>query len=87
MMERQIGHITHYYNRISVAVLSLTAPLELGDTIHILGHTTDFYQNVSSMEIEHKKVFSVGPGDEVALKVLEPVRRGDAIYKIIDEIP
>lgn len=87
MMERHIGHITHFYNRISVAVLSLTDLLELGDAIHILGHTTDFYQNVSSMEIEHKKVFSVGPGDEVAIKVIEPVRRGDAIYKIIEDTP
>jgi putative protease len=86
MMEMKIGHITHYYNRISVAVLSLTEPLELGDTIHIIGHTTDFMQKVSSIEIEHKKVFSVSPSDdEVAIKVNEPVRRGDAIYKIIEE--
>jgi putative protease len=85
MMETKIGHITHYYNRISVAVLFLTDNLELGDTIHILGHTTDFIQRVSSMEIEHKKVFSVGPSDdEVAIKVIEPVRRGDAIHKIIE---
>jgi putative protease len=81
-MERNIGHITHYYNRISVAVLSLVEKLELGDTIHILGHTTDFIQKVASMEIEHKKVFTVGLGDEVAIKVIEPVRRGDAIYYI-----
>ena len=86
MMETKIGHITHYYSRISVAVLFLTDKLELGDTIHVLGHTTDFIQKISSMEIEHKKVFSVSPGDdEVAIKVIEPVRRGDAIYKIIDE--
>ncbi len=81
-METQIGHITHFYKRISVAVLSLTDTLELGDEIHILGHTTDFIQTVSSMEIEHKKVLSAGTEDEVALKVLQPVRKGDAIYKI-----
>jgi putative protease len=81
-MENQIGQITHFYNRISVAVLSLTDSLELGDKIHILGHTTDLIQNVTSMEIDHKKVTSVGPGDDVAMKVNEPVRNGDAIYKI-----
>jgi len=81
-METQIGQITHFYNGISVAVLSLTEPLELGDKVHFLGHTTDFIQNVTSMEIDHKKVDTVGPGDEVALKVNEPVRKGDAIYKI-----
>lgn len=83
-METKIGQITHFYNRISVAVLSLTDELEVGDRIHILGHTTDFIQNVSSMEIEHKKVFSVVPGDDVALKVTEPVRKGDLIHKIIE---
>jgi putative protease len=82
-MESKIGHITHFYNRISVGVLDLTDKLELGDRIHVLGHTTDFIQNVTSMEIEHKKVTSVGPGDKVALKVIEPVRNGDEIFKII----
>ena len=84
MMETKIGTITHFYNRISVAVLSLTDPLELGDSVHIFGHSTDFEQNVTSMEIEHEKVTSVGPGDEVALKVSEPVRKGDVLYKIIE---
>lgn len=85
-METTIGQITHFYNRISVAALSLTGKLEVGDRIHILGHTTDFTQNVSSMEIEHKKVVSVSPGDDVALKVIEPVRNGDEIYKILEVI-
>jgi len=84
VMETPIGYVTHFYNRISVAVLSLTSHLELGDKVHFLGHTTDFEQNVSSMEIEHNKVTTVGPGDEVALKVIEPVRNGDEIYKIIE---
>jgi putative protease len=63
----------------------LTDTLDVGDKIHILGHTTDFVQNVTSMEIEHKKVTSVGPRDDVALKVIEPVRNGDEIFKIIQE--
>lgn len=84
-METKIGQITHFYNRISVAVLSLTEQLDIGDQVHILGHTTDFVQQVNSMEVNHKKVLSIGPGDEVALKVNEPVRKGDAIYKIIPD--
>lgn len=84
-METKIGYITHFYNRISVAVLELTDKLEAWDKVHILGHTTDFVQNITSMEIEHKKVTSVSPGDEVALKVIEPVRNGDEIFKIIEE--
>jgi putative protease len=83
-METKIGHITHFYDRISVAVLSLSDRLNIGDKIYISGHTTDFLQDVTSMEIEHQKVTSVGPGDEVALKVIEPVRKGDSIYKIVE---
>lgn len=83
-METKIGHITHFYDRISVAVLSLTDRLNIGDMVYISGHTTDFIQEVTSMEIEHQKVTSAGPGDEVALKVIEPVRKGDSIYKIIE---
>lgn len=83
-METKIGHITHFYDRISVAVLSLTDRLNIGDKVYISGHITDFVQEVTSMEIEHQKVTSVGPGDEVALKVIEPVRKGDSIYKIVE---
>ena len=84
-METRIGRISHYYDHIRVVVLSLTDKLNVGDKVHVLGQTTDFVQEVTSMEIEHKKVSSVSPGDEVALKVNEPVKVGDVIYKIIEE--
>jgi len=84
-METLVGKITHYYNRIGVAVIELTDELKLGDTIHILGHTTDFEQTISSLEIEHKKVLSIKPGMDAALKVAESVRAGDQIYKITVE--
>jgi putative protease len=86
-MKTPIGQVTHYYGRIGVAVLELDAELRIGDQILILGHTTDLTQPVSSMEIEHQKVQSVGPGAEVAIKVDEPVRRGDLIYKVLEDTP
>jgi translation elongation factor EF-1alpha len=81
-MEIRIGEVTHYYNHIGVAVLELTGDLKVGDTIHIQGMTTEFTQPVTSLEIEHLKVESVGPGMEVALKVNQRVRRGDRIFKV-----
>lgn len=81
-METRIGHVTHYYGKISVAVLALNDDLKVGDTIHFLGRNTDFNQQVGSMEIEHQKVETVGPGDEVALKVLERVRKGDTVFLV-----
>jgi putative protease len=85
MMEKRIGHLTHFYDRICVAVLSLTDVLAVGDQVHIKGHSTDFAQEVLSMEIEHQKVIDVEPGDEVALKVIQPAKKGDVIYKIIED--
>ena len=84
-MEKRIGEITHYFSGIGVAVLQLNDELRVGDGVHILGHTTDFVQEIESMEIEHQKVDAVGPGSDVALKVNQKVRSGDAIYKIIEE--
>jgi putative protease len=78
----RVGRVTHYFNRIGVAVIVISGVLKVGDTIQILGKTTDLVQKVFSLEIEHKKVQSVGPGQEVALKVDEPVRIGDMVYKI-----
>lgn len=84
-MEVEIGKVTHYYSHLNVAVLQLTDSLKLGDQIHILGHTTDFTQRVASMEIDHHWVIQVNAGDSVALKVIEPVRVHDAIYRVTQE--
>jgi len=84
-MDIRVGKVTHYYDRIGVAVLDLIGELNVGDTIHINGRSTDFTQRVASLEIEHQKIESAGPKAEVALKLLEPVREGDVIYKVIED--
>lgn len=81
-MEVRIGKITHYFNRIGVAVLDLNDDIRVGDRINIVGHTTEFSQPVESLEIDHEKVQSAGPGDDVALKVWDYVRDGDEVFRI-----
>lgn len=85
-MEEQIGIVTHYFSHLNVAVLQLTDRLKLGETIHIFGHTTDFIQKVTSMEVDHHRVVIVEPGDNVALKVVEPVRVHDTIYRVTKDV-
>ena len=85
-MELEIGRITHYYNHLNVAVLKLANTLKVGDFIHIQGHTTDFVQPVTSLEINHHAVIWVKPGDDVALKVAEPVHEYDVVYRITEEV-
>jgi translation elongation factor EF-1alpha len=85
-MEEEIGKITHYFSKINVGVLELTiGKLQVGDTIHIKGHTTDFYQKVESMQVEHEPVNMAQPGEPVGLKVESPVRENDMIFKVTEE--
>ena len=84
-MEVEIGKVTHYYNHLNVAVLSLKQSLKLGDMIHIIGHSTDFTQRVGSMEVEHHTIVWVKPGDDVAVKVAEPVHEHDHVYRVVEE--
>ncbi len=85
-MEEEIGKITHYFSKISVGVLELSkGTLQIGDTIHIKGHTTDFYQKIESMQAEHNAVDSVKPGEPVGLKVESPVREHDVVFKVTED--
>ncbi len=84
-MEVEIGRVTHFYSHLCVAVLQLNEPLKLGDKIRIYGHTTNFTQRVNSIEIEHHPVVWVKPGDNVAVKVIGPVREHDVVYRVVEE--
>ena len=85
-MEEEIGKITHYFSKINVGVLELSkGVLRIGDTIHIKGHTTDFYQKVDSMQVEHVPVESAKPGEPVGLKVENPIRDNDLVFKVTEE--
>lgn len=77
----EIGRITHFFSKISVAVIELTAPLAVGDTIAIKGPTTDFEQVVESMQIEHQNVQKAEAGQSIGLRVTERVRETDIVYK------
>ncbi len=78
----EIGRVSHYFSKISVAVIELTAPLAVGNRILIKGSTSDLEQAVDSMQIEHENVQRAGAGQSIGLKVKERVRENDVVYKI-----
>ena len=82
MAETLIGEVNHWFGKIGVAGIELTDKLAVGDRIHILGHTSDFEQEVTSMQIMHQDVAEAGPGDDVGIKVQSRARRGDRVYKV-----
>jgi len=82
MAEKKVGEVTHYWGKIGVAGIKVTATLSQGDTIRIKGDTTDFEQAVGSMQVEHQNFETAKKGQEIGLKVEEKVRRGDTVYKV-----
>ena len=79
---KEIGKVTHHFSNIGVGVIELSGSLSVGDKIRIKGATSDFEQKVDSMQIEHEKVDKAKAGQSIGLKVKEPVREHDKVYKV-----
>ncbi len=84
MPEEVIGKVSDFFAHPVVAGIDLTAPLNVGDKIHIKGQTTDMELTVDSMQINNVDVKEAKAGDAIGIKVSERVRRGDTVYKVID---
>ena len=83
MSETRIGTVTHYYSHLHVAGVTITnGELHEGDHIHIRGHTSDFEQDVGSMQIDHIPIEVAKPGDQIGLRVAEHARENDAVYMV-----
>ena len=78
------GIVTHYYSHLGVAVIQVNkGEIKVGDTIHIKGHTTDFIQQVESMEYEHQHIDRTPAGRSVGLKVKDHTREHDIVYLVM----
>ncbi len=84
MPEEKIGTVIKFFSKISVAAIRLEGSLAVGDKIHIQGHTTDYTQEVESMQIENQNVTNAGPGADIGVKVEDRVREHDTVYKVTD---
>ncbi len=84
MAEKMIGTVSDFFARPVVAAIELTAALEVGDKIHIKGHTTDLELIVDSMQINNVDVKEAKAGDSIGVKVSERVRKRDTVYKVTD---
>lgn len=79
----EIGKVFKFFAKVSVAAINITSgSLKVGDTIRIIGATTDSKQQIDSMEIDRKKVDTAGVGDSIGIKVKDRVRENDSVYKI-----
>lgn len=84
-MEDEIGKITHYFSKIDVGIIKIIkGKLKVGDTIRIKGHTSDFTQEVESLQMEHESVDSISVGEEGGLKVKSSVRVKDKVFLVTE---
>lgn len=85
MAEEPVGIVTHFFKGPSVAIIRLAeGSLAVGDKIRVVGHTSDFTETITSMEVDHAKVERAAKGAEVAVKVIERAREHDRVLKITE---
>ena len=81
-MEKEIGNITHWYDKLGVAVLDLKGSLKVGNIVKVRKGAEEFEDTIVSMQIDHKNVSSAKKGDEVAVKFSQKTKEGAVIYKV-----
>lgn len=86
MKEIEVGKVADYFAHIGVVAIEVTAEgIKVGDTLHFVGHTTDFTQKINSMQVEHETVEEAPVGSNVGIKVKDRVRSHDKVLKVIEE--
>ncbi len=79
----KIGEVTHYFPHVKAAAVKLLKDgLKVGDSIYIKGHTTDFKEQVKSLQLDRVPIPEGKKGMEIGLLVKSRVRHGDKVYKI-----
>ena len=79
-MGKQVGKVTHFYDKISVAIIKLTDSLKIGDTVKFSGHDQEFTQEVTSLQVEHENIEKAKKGQEVGLKTDQKVKVNDRVF-------
>ena len=83
MEGHKIGKVFRYFSNINVAAIEVTdGDINVGDKLHFKGATTDFTQEIDSMQIDGKDVDTVEAGKSVGMKVKDRVRPGDIVFKL-----
>lgn len=77
----EIGTVTHFFSKILVAIVELTAPLSVGDHLLVKGPSTDFEMTVDSIQMEHKSITHAEGGQAIGLKMPRLAKVRDVVYK------
>ena len=84
MPEEEVGVIVKFFAKPSVAAIEMrSGSIKKGDLLKYKGYTTDFTEEVASMEMDNQAIDEAKAGDLIGIKVKERVRENDKVYKII----
>lgn len=77
---RPIGVIAHFFPHAGAGIVAIDeGEVQVGDTVHIRGHTTDFYQRIDRIEIDRQPIEVARAGQVVGIHVSQRVREGDVV--------
>jgi putative protease len=80
--EQPIGHVSHYFGNISVAAIELYGTVQVGDWVQFYGNSTNFSQQITSMQIDRAPVDEAYEGQSIGVQVADRVRVGDNVFLI-----
>ncbi len=83
MTDFKVGEVTHYYDKINIAILKLTGNLSLGDKVRIVSKDGEFTQSITLMLHEHQQIKTAEKEQTIGLKVNQPVNVNSLVYKTI----
>lgn len=77
-----LGKVRSFDPASGALALALEAPLAVGESVRVKGSQTDLTQRVERLSVGKQSVQSASPGEEILLVAADPVRVGDAVYKL-----
>ena len=80
--EHLVGKVTHYYDKLGVAILDLFDSLSVGQTVRFKGAHDDFSQTVNGMQFDHAEISEAHSGEEVGIKVEQKVHENDEVFVV-----
>ncbi|MDE5944180.1 MAG: U32 family peptidase [Rikenella sp.] len=83
----QVGKVTNYFARIGVAEISVEAvPLAVGEKLLVLGATTGVLEFVpDEIRVDLQPVETAPQGVRCSIRTPETVRRGDKVFKLVEQ--
>ena len=82
MEETSVGKVMHFFDKISVAVIELSAPIKIGDKLKFKHGKYEFEQVLDSMQINHAEISSAKKGQAIGMKTAQPVHKGAEVFKV-----